>query len=429
MTFSWTNPQIYNGDNNIFPLRDPFILKEGDVWYMTGTLPPYGLREEAARTKGVPLYKSSDLKNWTFIDHIVKTPAEAEGKWYSERFWAPEIFLHNGIYYLTVNCCQVDGENHGFLFAKADHIEGPYTLMNPDAPFKLGNDAHLFADDDGEVYLFASGIWMSKIDLENLRLLTDITYPVTPIPDSDAWNALREKVGFEGPYVLKYDQKYYMFYSTWARGYEVGIAAADTPDGEWNMYPQPMYGAIDQNWCNEYGGIYEDNYYTAQDKYGQCGQNCAFEGADGGIWIAAHAYDVGVDNFMDVKFVMDKLTFDDERGILAVDTLTGKTVNGPTWGELSVECGTPDSAYNEKTSAVTPLYALNVHSYALQNSVYKLPAKADIRLSNSFRVCAPVTWHETVNLTVCGDQKICGTAVYQGIEYPVQAVVTVVDAL
>ena len=69
---------------------------------------------------------------------------------------------------------------------------------------------------------------------------------------------------------------------------------------------------------------------------------------------------------MDVKFVMDKLTFDDERGILAVDTLTGKTVNGPTWGELSVECG---------------------------------------------------------------DQKICGTAVYQGIEYPVQAVVTVVDAL
>ena len=101
---------------------------------------------------------------------------------------------------------------------------------------------------------------MSKIDLENLRLLTDITYPVTPIPDSDAWNALREKVGFEGPYVLKYDQKYYMFYSTWARGYEVGIAAADTPDGEWKMYPQPMYGAIDQKWCNEYGGIYEDNY-------------------------------------------------------------------------------------------------------------------------------------------------------------------------
>ena len=26
MTFSWTNPQIYNGDNNIFPLRDPFII-------------------------------------------------------------------------------------------------------------------------------------------------------------------------------------------------------------------------------------------------------------------------------------------------------------------------------------------------------------------------------------------------------------------
>ena len=126
MTYSWTNPQIYNGDGNIFPLRDPFILKEGDVWYMTGTLPPYGLSKEETRTKGVPLYRSTDLKHWTFIDYIVKTPAEAEHKWYSERFWAPEIFHHNGIYYLTVNCCQVDGENHGFLFAKAEHIEGPY---------------------------------------------------------------------------------------------------------------------------------------------------------------------------------------------------------------------------------------------------------------------------------------------------------------
>ena len=50
MTYSWTNPQIYNGDGNIFPLRDPFILKEGDVWYMTGTLPPYGLSKEETIT-------------------------------------------------------------------------------------------------------------------------------------------------------------------------------------------------------------------------------------------------------------------------------------------------------------------------------------------------------------------------------------------
>lgn len=417
-TYTWENPQFYNGNDNIFPLRDPFILKQGDVWYMTGTLPPYGLSKEATRTKGVPLYKSTDLKHWIFVDHIVKTPAEAEHKWYSERFWAPEIFHHNGIYYLTVNCCQVDGENHGFLFAKAENIEGPYTLMNPDAPLKLGNDAHLFVDDDGQTYLFASGIWTAKIDLDNLRLLTDVTYPVTPVPDSDAWNARRPNVDFEGPYVLKYDQKYYMFYSTWARGYEVGVAAADSINGPWNMYVQPMYGALDRNWCNEYGGIYEEGYYTAQDKYGQCGHNCAFEGPDGSIWIAAHAYDVGVKNFTDVKFVMDKLVFDCERGILAQDTNTGCTVNGPTWGSSTVSC-------DGILKAHTPLHAIDVRGYACVNGDYTLPKEVDIRLNNSFRVCVPVTWERDVSLAVCGEEIISGTAVYEGIIYDVKAYVTV----
>lgn len=387
---------------------------------MTGTLPPYGLSKEETRTKGVPLYRSTDLKNWTFIDYIVKTPAEAEQKWYSERFWAPEIFYHNGVYYVTVNCCQVDGENHGFLFAKSEKIEGPYTLMNPDAPLLLGNDAHLFADDDGQVYLFATGIWMAKIDLDNLRLLTDLTYPVTPIPDSDAWNARRDNVEFEGPFVLKQDQKYYMFYSTWSRGYEVGIADADAVDGSWHMYPQPMYGALDKKWCAHFGGIYEEGYYTAQDKYGQCGHNCAFDGPDGGIWIAAHAYDVGVNNYMDVKFVMDKLTFDEERGILAVDTDAGKTVNGPTWGISTADCDGDEAARS-------PLFAIDVRGYAIANGDYQLPKKADIRLANSFRACAPVTWNGQPDLSVCGEQKISGVAVYEGKEYPVTAHVVVTE--
>ena len=150
-TYTWSNPIRYGRTTPA--LRDPFILKVGDLWYLTGTLPPYGPAEEAQRTKGVPLYRSADLDTWEFVDYIVKTPAEAENKWYSERFWAAELFAHNGKFYVTVNCCRVDGSNHGFLFAVADDIEGPYTIMNPDAPLALGNDAHLFVDTDGQTYL------------------------------------------------------------------------------------------------------------------------------------------------------------------------------------------------------------------------------------------------------------------------------------
>ena len=39
---------------------------------MTGTLPPYdvGLGDAPNGIKGVPLYKSTDLKNWIFVDCI-----------------------------------------------------------------------------------------------------------------------------------------------------------------------------------------------------------------------------------------------------------------------------------------------------------------------------------------------------------------------
>ncbi|MBE6585724.1 MAG: hypothetical protein E7645_04255, partial [Ruminococcaceae bacterium] len=101
LSYTWSNPVSYDDSENVEHLRDPFILKVGDVWYMTGTLPPYGMEaDQADRTKGVPLYKSDDLLTWDFVDYIIETPLEAENKWYSERFWAAELFCHNGKYYV-----------------------------------------------------------------------------------------------------------------------------------------------------------------------------------------------------------------------------------------------------------------------------------------------------------------------------------------
>lgn len=412
-TYSWSNPIRYGRETPA--LRDPFILKVGDVWYMTGTLPPYGLAAEAERTKGVPLYKSADMTKWEFVDYIVKTPAEAEGKWYSERFWAAELFAHNGKFYVTVNCCAVDGSNHGFLFAVADHIEGPYTIMNPDAPLALGNDAHLFADTDGQTYVFASNISYAKIDLDTLTLLSGWTAPVTPIVGSDAWNGARPNVGFEGPFVLTAGGKYYMFYSTWSRGYEVGLASADAVNGEWTMYPDPMYGGMSQERCDYYGGIYEEGYYENQDIYRECGHNSVFEGPDGNLWIAAHAYIHGNGTPM---LIIDRLTFDSERGLVCLDTATDKTVNGPTYGERSV---TYDPTVNEALA----LHALDVWKYADKGSDCILPDEVDILLENGFRHFAPVVWSATPDTSVAGSFAISGTATYKGIEYPVTARISV----
>ena len=412
--YSWSNP--IRSTKGTSPLRDPFILKVGDAWYMTGTLPPYGLSEEASRTKGVPLYKSTDLDKWELVDVIVKTPAESEGKWYSERFWAAEIFAHNDKFYVTVNCCDVDGSNHGFLFAVADNIEGPYTIMNPDAPLALGNDAHLFVDTDGQTYVFASNIMYAKIDLDTLTLLSDWQYPVTPIEGSDAWNGLREGVEFEGPYVLTIGGKYYMFYSTWARGYEIGLATADSITGEWTMYADPMYGGINQGSCDYYGGIYEEGYYENQDKYRECGHNSVFEGPDGELWIAAHVFPAGYTTTP--VLVIDRLVLDEERGILCLDTATGQTINGPTYGPQSV-------TYDPQNNEANPLHALDVWKYADQGKGCTLPSKVDILLENGFRRTVPVIWSKLPDTSVPGEYTIDGTATYKGTKYPVTAHITV----
>ena len=419
--FTWANPLSYQTDDGVDHVRDPFILKVDNIWYMTGTLPPYGMEEnQADRTKGVPLYKSADLLHWEFIDYIVKTPDQSENKWYSERFWAPELFAHNGKYYVTVNCCALDGSNHGFLFAVADSIEGPYTIMNPSAPLALGNDAHLFADDDGQIYLFASGIWMAKFDLENLQFLSSAKQIITPIPNSDAWNAERPNVGFEGPYVLKHEGRYYCFYSTWARGYEIGVAVADDINGPWTMYENPMYGAMSQERCDYYGGKYQENYYLHQDKYRECGHNSIFEGPDGALWIAAHVTGGGV--VQGVQMTIDKVIFDDTYGLIAIDPATNTPILGPTYGEQTVEFDAADSAPKA-------LKALDVWGYTSVGKAYDLPSSVDILMDNGFRTSAQVTWEGQVDTSVADDVVINGTATLGNQSYSVRAFIAITPSV
>lgn len=419
--FTWANPLSYANSSGVDHVRDPFILKVENTWYMTGTLPPYGMTEnQADRTKGVPLYKSSDLLQWEFVDYIVKTPDQSENRWYSERFWAPELFAHNGKYYVTVNCSALDGSNHGFLFAVSDSIEGPYTIMNPNAPVALGNDAHLFADDDGQIYLFASGIWMAKFDLENLCFLSSVKQIIAPIPDSDAWNAERPNVGFEGPYVLKHQGRYYCFYSTWARGYEIGVAVADDINGIWTMCDNPMYGAMSRERCDFYGGIYQEGYYLHQDKYRECGHNSIFQGPDGGLWIAAHVTGGGV--VQGVQMTIDKVIFDDTYGLVAIDPATNAPILGPSYGEQTVE-------YDSKDAAPDATLALDVWGYTSVGKAYDLPASIDVLMDNGFRTGAQVTWERGVDTSVPGEIVINGTATLGDQSYPVRAMIEIAPAV
>lgn len=115
---------------------------------------------------------------------------------------------------------------------------------------------------------------------------------------------------------------YYMFYSSWTRGYEVGYATASHPKGPWKKYEgNPIFGAQNRKTCAGYGGRFTGNPPGCP--YAAAGHNAIFTGPDGRGWIVCHYQETDKP---------DSLGFDPiwiEDGVI-------KT-NGPTWTEQTIE--------------------------------------------------------------------------------------------
>ena len=148
-------------------MRDGFILKVADNYYLTGT----------TGNTGVRVWSSKNLAKWRPIDngddgYIVRNEAI---RWTKEKIWAPELFYHRAKdkFYRTVNC-RYDGDWHGqgLAIAVADNVEGPYELTTSDKPLTGNNDASLFLDDEGQCYLIQTNCMLCKIDLDTPRLIT-----------------------------------------------------------------------------------------------------------------------------------------------------------------------------------------------------------------------------------------------------------------
>lgn len=296
-------------------LRDCQILRDGDSWYMTGTAYPHWSRQETndKLNPGVPLYKSDDLLNWEFISHIVERPSA--DKWYYRRFWAPEVHKLNGKYYASFNCSNPEmgykGQNAGY--AVADKIEGPYTVVTEEKPLVGGNDLTFFQDEDGKIWAFWNagrvfGIGFAQIDLETATFLTKPTSAICPgkvdfaydesgkvIKESNGAGVQKDKVskyyewdsiGIEGAYVIKENDTYYLFYSSWTRGYEIGYATAKNITGPWVKHSSnPIYGAQSTAACKKNGFIWEGD---SNSPFNQVGHNEIFVGPDGRYWISCH---------------------------------------------------------------------------------------------------------------------------------------------
>lgn len=319
-------------------IRDCFIFKDEDVYYMTGTSAPFGLddKDKDKPHPGVPLYKSTDLIRWQFVKTIVPRPDSTQ--WYFQNFWAPEIHKINGKYYCTFNCRNT-GQGYQWQhigYAVSDKVDGPYEVITVKKPLCRGNDLTLFQDDDQKVYAFWNDVaadgtsWIggAEIDLARGQFLSDIFHAITPGEaeferDSNGkiktydrhgrtWQEIKafkewDSRGIEGAYVIKREGIYYLFYSSWTRGYEIGYATAKHIKGPWKKADNnPIYGAIDPKIAKERGfeGVADSlNPFIA------VGHNAVFTGPDGKLWLSCH----GINSYFNAPYlVIDPIDFDAE---------------------------------------------------------------------------------------------------------------------
>lgn len=337
--FCYTNPITRDA---ALSMRDYDIIKVGNKWYCTGTSSPIW----TGYNPGVKLLVSDDLIHWQQQGWLIdasKLPPDCP---YDGRFWAPEIHYIHHKYWLTVNSGKVTKDDpkgmktHSIWLFSSDKITGPYKLVNGPLTSQYNNDATLFEDTDGQTYLYCSGngLFEAKIELSTGKLIGGIhKFLDKKSPKNPDWTV----GGIEAPFVVKKNGIYFMFFSTWTRGYEIGLLKSKSPLGPWKFASrEPIFGTRKRGFRSELaiaGGYTNLKYQDTKDPYCEAASNVIFTGPDGKLWSSCHYLIYAKDPypFGPKLKEWEKVP---QMGIEPVIFKNGRFyINGPTWSKQCVK--------------------------------------------------------------------------------------------
>jgi len=228
-------------------MGDPFVVRYGETYYLTGT---------TDSGRGFRMWTSRNLVDWTPVGFVYE---KTDQTWGTGSFWAPELFQYRGRYYLIYSASRKgdDGEGPGFrvCLAVADEPTGPYRDLH--APFADPGDpcidGHVFVDEDGTPYLYYAKVGVRREPTFKLlasnygvALKPDLSGPAgEPVLCTEAdqpWEMPEagRSLCTEGAFVFKAGDVYYMTYSAnhYAEPfYGIGYATAPAPLGPWTKAP------------------------------------------------------------------------------------------------------------------------------------------------------------------------------------------------
>ncbi len=98
-------------------IRDPFVLPYEGKYYMYGT--------RVGDTNGFDVYVSEDLESWSTAKTVFK---ETEEFWGKRDFWAPEVYEHDGKFYMLATFRGGEESDHrGTAILVSDTPDGTFT--------------------------------------------------------------------------------------------------------------------------------------------------------------------------------------------------------------------------------------------------------------------------------------------------------------
>ena len=253
-------PVVFNDRMYIYYDRD-----EGPDWYVMNEW---------------RVISSSDLVNWT--DHGIVLPITAF-KWAdaaSHSAWASQCIERNGKYYWYV-CMQYKGDwRHTIGVAVSDRPEGPFkdALGKPLVPVIEGGqiDPTVFIDDDGQAYLYYGNNLLRYVKLNEDMISYDkkignngiVTVELT----KEAFGGVKKErtkadgsketyvdgvdAYEEGPWLHKYNGKYYLSYAAGGVPEHMAYSMSDSPVGPWKYKGQVM-PLQNTSSFTQHGGIVE----------------------------------------------------------------------------------------------------------------------------------------------------------------------------
>lgn len=190
---------------------DPSICRVGDDYYLVNS--------SFAFFPGVPIWHSTDLKNWKQLGYVLNRPSQLnlkEGLRISGGIYAPDIKYnpHNRKFYLITT--DVDGKGN-FFVTTDDPKKGEWSdpTLLPDVH---GIDPSFLFDEDGKAYIVNNdspagkpeydghrAIWIREFDWKN-----GCTVGEQKVLIDKGMNKADKPIWIEGPHLYHIDGSYYL---------------------------------------------------------------------------------------------------------------------------------------------------------------------------------------------------------------------------